>query len=1164
MKLLALQIDGYGIWSGLRVERFAEGLNVLYGPNEAGKTTLLQFIRSMLYGFADSRRQYLPPVFGGRPGGMAEVDGPQGHYEIARHWLPDSGGDEIVLTAADGTRQGEHLAKAMLADVDETTFNNVFAVELREMQELGALGDTAAAELLYNLTAGLDRVSLVEVIRELENSRNRILDAAGNPCIIANLRSQREKLCAEIDELGGLTRRFALLLGERTQLERELAKLEEERNQLDRQSRLLELAASLRDRWTRRAAIDEQLAAIGPTAPLAEKMIARLDALNAKLQRHRQRIAQLRHERSQLRGEAAGIAPNEDLLRQFARIEALQEQESWFLGIRNQINDLQAEIDRLENESAGQWKQVGLVGATMSVVGKISPRTFAALRSPAKNLRRARQNIEQLRSETTAAQESAGSLAKEVAAALAARNESSLTEAMEKAGATVSQCRRRLQIDDRLDQLARHRDELEEDNHRAAERQVLPTWTLAALGAFFILGVLLVATGLLVLPILYGSANWVTFGAGLACVVGTIIGKRTLERTNAGRLDATQRQLALVEGQLRQLEEERDDLDGRLPRGGGPLAVRLDTAEKDLAALESLVPLESRRTSAEQTASAANERAAQAEEEFKAARRKWRESLAAVGLPVELTAQQVRQLAGRWTGLSENAARLMRCREELDRRRKEAETLAARIAQVAADAKVTLPAADPVEQLKHLSAALAEEQSAAARRETVRGQLKKLCLMRARHEEAIGRLNHRRRSLFFEAGAEDEDSFREKAAASARADVLCQERASLDGDIAAAVGKQCSEDAIGELLGRTPPAELESRANLLRDRLALLTAQVAERLEKRGQLSAQIQALADDRRLPRLQLELAAVDRQIDDAMRRWQVLAVLSRLLTDIRASYERDRQPETLKEASEYLARLTRGRYVRVWTPFGERTLRVDDVEGNSLPVESLSRGTREQLFLSLRLALTASYARRGSVLPMVLDDVLVNFDVERAVAAAEVLRDFAAAGHQLLVCTCHEHIEKIFASLGAPMNRLPGASHAGGAVISFARAAIVEEPKPERPRPPARRKPAKAKVIVEDDAPLEEEPLELPPPRPARLPPAKKPRLPAKKAAKSSGVFDVDFFDNETQASANGDEFEELDDDSSVWQDDAAGDADEENHENEDDGFDDELADDEEKLN
>ncbi len=111
-------------------------------------------------------------------------------------------------------------------------------------------------------------------------------------------------------------------------------------------------------------------------------------------------------------------------------------------------------------------------------------------------------------------------------------------------------------------------------------------------------------------------------------------------------------------------------------------------------------------------------------------------------------------------------------------------------------------------------------------------------------------------------------------------------------------------------------------------------------------------------------------------------------------------------MQEASGYLDRLTQGRYRRVWTPLGEHALRVDDAEGNSLPVEVLSRGTREQLFLSLRLALASSYARRGATLPLMLDDVLVNFDAERAKAAAAVLRDFAAAGHQLLIFTCHEH--------------------------------------------------------------------------------------------------------------------------------------------------------------
>ena len=120
-----------------------------------------------------------------------------------------------------------------------------------------------------------------------------------------------------------------------------------------------------------------------------------------------------------------------------------------------------------------------------------------------------------------------------------------------------------------------------------------------------------------------------------------------------------------------------------------------------------------------------------------------------------------------------------------------------------------------------------------------------------------------------------------------------------------------------------------------------------------------------------------------------------------------------------------MTAGRYRKVWTPLGERILRVEDQYGKLLPVEVLSRGTREQLFLALRLALVKGYAQRGVRLPLILDDLLVNFDAERARAAALVLRDFADEGHQLFVFTCHEHIARLFHSLQVTVRPMPGTS-------------------------------------------------------------------------------------------------------------------------------------------
>jgi hypothetical protein len=145
--------------------------------------------------------------------------------------------------------------------------------------------------------------------------------------------------------------------------------------------------------------------------------------------------------------------------------------------------------------------------------------------------------------------------------------------------------------------------------------------------------------------------------------------------------------------------------------------------------------------------------------------------------------------------------------------------------------------------------------------------------------------------------------------------------------------------------------------------------------------------------------------------------------MLEVVRERYEAERQPETLSEASLYLEKLTSGKYVRIWTPLGQHELRIDDHEGKPLSIEVLSRGTREAVFLSLRLALVASYGRRGVNIPMVLDDVLVNLDQPRSIAAVRTLQEFAKDGRQILFFTCHEHIQRMFEDIGADVRVLPG---------------------------------------------------------------------------------------------------------------------------------------------
>ena len=257
MKVKDIQIDGFGVWTGLSVDSLPEGMTLFYGPNEAGKTTLMQFMRAMLYGFTPDRRdKYLPPVHGGTPGGAIRVTGPGGGYQIRRHsQLTDTGvTGQLEVTGQDGLSQGQHRLSSLLGQIDEPIFTNVFAIGMRELQELSTLDDTSAADELYKLSSGLDRVSLVDVIRSLREGRRAMVgggnsDSDKESQKIVNLVHKREKLRDEVTALTRGGRRWSELASQRRSQQQEIDQLTERMAAWERESRCVEIATGVYDTW---------------------------------------------------------------------------------------------------------------------------------------------------------------------------------------------------------------------------------------------------------------------------------------------------------------------------------------------------------------------------------------------------------------------------------------------------------------------------------------------------------------------------------------------------------------------------------------------------------------------------------------------------------------------------------------------------------------------------------------------------------------------------------------------------------------------------------------------------------------------------------------------------------------------------------------------------
>jgi uncharacterized protein YhaN len=117
----------------------------------------------------------------------------------------------------------------------------------------------------------------------------------------------------------------------------------------------------------------------------------------------------------------------------------------------------------------------------------------------------------------------------------------------------------------------------------------------------------------------------------------------------------------------------------------------------------------------------------------------------------------------------------------------------------------------------------------------------------------------------------------------------------------------------------------------------------------------------------------------------------------------YREQNQGPVLKRASALFPRLTLGGYRGLRVGVEERQIVALREDGKEVSVDGLSEGTRYQLYLALRIASLERYLERNPPLPLVLDDILIHFDDERAAAALGVLGELAER-MQVLFFTHH----------------------------------------------------------------------------------------------------------------------------------------------------------------
>ena len=192
MKLLELHIDGFGKFHD-RTISFKDGINIIYGKNEAGKSTLHTFIRGMLFGIErgrgraaknDTYSKFEPWENSGTYEGWLRLEKDGTIYRIERRFRKDNKSLKVI----NETRGREEDAtpafmNELLCGLNETTYNNTISIgQLKSATEDGMVSELrnyiANMNTTGNISLNISKASTFLRLQKRALEANLIPDAS--------------------------------------------------------------------------------------------------------------------------------------------------------------------------------------------------------------------------------------------------------------------------------------------------------------------------------------------------------------------------------------------------------------------------------------------------------------------------------------------------------------------------------------------------------------------------------------------------------------------------------------------------------------------------------------------------------------------------------------------------------------------------------------------------------------------------------------------------------------------------------------------------------------------------------------------------------------------------------------------------------------------------
>jgi uncharacterized protein YhaN len=257
------------------------------------------------------------------------------------------------------------------------------------------------------------------------------------------------------------------------------------------------------------------------------------------------------------------------------------------------------------------------------------------------------------------------------------------------------------------------------------------------------------------------------------------------------------------------------------------------------------------------------------------------------------------------------------------------------------------------------------------------------------------------------AGVEDINALASAIERSDRRREIEQNMASAEGALMQAADGLPVED-LREEIAVVGPDELKAELEGLTEMSGAVVEEIAALSNNYGTQKTAFDALDGTDAAAQAEARRQEAIAAMGDAAERYLKLHTASRLLKWSMEKFRETKQGPMLTKASAIFNRLTLNSFSRLLVDAEEASPRLFGIRpsGEQVDVAGMSEGSRDQLYLALRLAALELQVEQGLRMPLIADDLFINFDDRRTAAGLKVLGELSRI-MQVVFLTHHDHL-------------------------------------------------------------------------------------------------------------------------------------------------------------